>query len=735
MKSLLSLLLLLISNPVFAYKLTLSDVNGKPVPQAVIWLKTMHQVQPQPFITDNNGQAEVGQILEKVQILIRHLSFEEFTDTLPGIQADISIVLKNKDIQLHQVVVTSEYLPKSLGQSIAPVMVFDRQAIENQAANNLEDVLSRQLNMRFTQSGVLGSSMTMNGLSGQNIKFLVDGVPVIGRLDGNIDVSQINLNNVERIEVINGPMAAAYGTDAAGGVINLITRQAVNRKADGGINLYYENIGQYNTDGFAGFNTGKSSFLISGGRNFFDGWSATDTGRAQKWKPKEQIFGSAKYRWVGKKLIAGAQLNVFDEKLSNKGEPRMSPYFAYAFDEYYFTRRITGQLNGTYVINRDYTAGSSASWSYFRRIKNTYRKDLVTLNELLVPGNEEQDTTSMNTFALRGTVSRVREKSPVSFQAGYDLNYDRADGSRFNGETKYNGDYALFFSAEYKATSKLELKPAVRFSYNSNFKAPVIPSLAVRYGFSDHFTARFSYGKGFRAPGIKEMYLYFVDINHNIRGNENLLPEYSDNLYFSLNNTIKAEAVIFDQELSAFYNSMRNLITLAQPDPDESLFTYINLGHFSTHGSSFRTSATYKNISAGAGVSYTGRYNIYSDSADFQKFIYSPDFSANVRYEHPKWKTAIVVYFKFNGKLPGYRLNDDGTITQFTNDSYRFLDATISKKMFANRLSISAGVRNILNVTNINAMTATGAHTSDSGQEAVGTGRSVFGKLTYTIGK
>lgn len=735
MKSLLSLLLLLISNPVLAYKLKLSDQSGKVVPQAVIWLQPLNESRPRPFITDNNGQAEVGEFLQKVQILIRHISFEEYSDTLPGIHSDVAIVLKNKDIQLHQVVVTSEYMPKSLGQSIAPVMVFDRQQIESQAASNLEDVLSRQLNMRFNQSGVLGSSMTMNGLSGQNIKFLIDGVPVIGRLDGNIDVSQINLNNVERIEVINGPMAAAYGTDAAGGVINLITKQSVNRKVDGGINLYYENIGQYNTDGFAGFNTGKSSFLVSGGRNFFDGWSTTDTGRAQSWKPKEQLFGSAKYRWVGKKLIGGANLNLFDEKLSNKGEPRMSPYFAYAFDEYYYTRRITGQLNGTYVINRDYTAGSSASWSYYRRIKNTYRKDLVSLNELLVPGNEEQDTTSMNTFALRGTVNRVRENAPFNFQVGYDLNYDRAEGSRFNGETKFNGDYALFFSAEYKATNKLEIKPAVRVSYNSNFKAPVIPSLAVKYNFTDHLTTRFSYGKGFRAPGIKEMYLYFVDINHNIRGNENLLPEYSDNLYLSLNHTIKADAVTFDQELSAFYNSMRNLITLAQPDPEQSLFTYINLGRFSTHGSSFRTSLTYKNISAGAGVSYTGRYNIYSDSADFQKYIYSPDFSANLRYEYPKWKTAVAVYFKFNGKLPGYRLNDDGTITQFTNDSYRFLDANISKKMFDNRLCISAGVKNILNVTNINAMTATGAHTSDTGQEAVGTGRSVFAKLTYSIGK
>ena len=60
----------------------------------------------------------------------------------------------------------------------------------------------------------------------ENVKIMVDGIPIIGRLDGNIDLGQINLDNIERVEIIEGPMSVSYGSDALGGVINLITKKS-----------------------------------------------------------------------------------------------------------------------------------------------------------------------------------------------------------------------------------------------------------------------------------------------------------------------------------------------------------------------------------------------------------------------------------------------------------------------------------------------------------------------------
>ncbi len=733
----------------FSQNIKVLDPSGNPVVQAVLVIKPLDHSTESIYLTNNSGIVEAGTILKKVQIVVSHVSFKTFADTLDVINKDVEIKLTKKDVQLDEIVVTSEYTPRTAGESVYTVSVINKEQIENQAATDLTDVLNQQLNMRVSQDQVLGSGLTMNGLSGQNIKILVDGVPVIGRMDGNIDLSQILLNNIERIEVVNGPMATSYGTDAAGGVINLISKQATDKTYQGGLNLLYENVGQYNIDATAGSSHGKSSFILGGGRNFFDGWSASDTGRWQEWKPKEQIFGNFKYRYLGKTLVMGYQFSAFDETISNKGTPRINPYYAYAFDEYYKTRRYTNQLNASYILSRDLFANVAVAHSYYQRKKNTYRKDLVTLNENLVVGQistdslnlnpenplSSQDTTIMNSFMARGAISRSKENAIINYQSGFDINIETADGTRFNQSIKQTGDYALFASAEYKASAKLEVKPAIRISYNTDYKSPVVPSLLFKYSVSETMQARLSYGKGFRAPGIKERYLYFVDINHNIRGNENLLPEYSDNFYLSVNKQIRKGKISNLTEVSGFYNDVRNLITLAQPDQNSSLFTYVNLGKFSTHGIGLTNTVSCNSIALTLGASYTGRYNIYADSGNFDTYIYSPDFNASIQYSFSKINLTTSLFFKYNGKLPGYKLNDDNTISQYSNDSYRFLDVVIRKGFFKNSFYVTTGMKNILNITNINAFTQGSAHSSGSDEQAIGTGRTVFMKLQYQFGK
>jgi len=709
--------------------------NGTPVAQAVIILKILPDNQEQFFYTNNKGVASIPPYLVKTQVVVSHLSYEMYVDTLSEIKNDLKINLIAKDIRLDEVVVTSEYTPRIAGESIHPVMVISRTQIDNQAATTLDEVLAQQLNIRIAQDLILGSAMSMNGISGQNIKILVDGVPVIGRLDGNIDISQINLNNVERIEMVNGPMATSYGTDASAGVINVITRQAVDKQYQTGVNLMYQNTGHYNADFLTGYNTRKSSFMVSGGRNFFDGWSADETGRWQQWKPKEHFFGNVKYRWVGKKLIFAYQVNAFNETISNKGTPRISPYFAYAFDEYYKTIRITNQVNGSYLINKDYLVNGNVSYSNYHRNKNTYRKDLVTLNEILIPGSEQQDTTILNSIIVRGTFSRSTADAQVNYQAGIDFNIDNADGTRFNNNVKHAADYAVFASAEYKINSRLDVKPAIRLAHNTEYKAPVTPSVMFRYDVTKTIQARLSYGKGFRAPGIKERYLFFVDINHNIRGNEYLLPEYSDNFFLNVSKKTVTSKIVNSIEISGFYNDIRNMITLAQPDPNNSLYTYINLGKFSTHGASLTNTINYHKLTLGTGISYTGRYNIYSDSGDFKKYIYSPDLNIKAEYNFKKADLTVSVYYKYNGKLPGYKLNTDNTISQFSNDSYKFLDASVRKGLFSKMVYVSGGIKNILDVTNVSATTQGTAHSGDDNQQAVGTGRTYFIKLQFNLSR
>jgi outer membrane receptor for ferrienterochelin and colicins len=116
--------------------------------------------------------------------------------------------------------------------------------IDAQGANTLNDVLRNQLNMQVQNDGLLGSSLSMQGFSSDKVKILLDGIAINGRENGSIDLSQIDLQNVARIEVIQGPMSVVYGTDAVGGIINIITNK--NPRTQFTITNQFESIGKYN---------------------------------------------------------------------------------------------------------------------------------------------------------------------------------------------------------------------------------------------------------------------------------------------------------------------------------------------------------------------------------------------------------------------------------------------------------------------------------------------------------
>lgn len=140
-------------------------------------------------------------------------------------ESDTTISLKPSTNSLQEVVVTGEYNLTASDKSVYNIRVIDAKQIESKQVSSLADLLNTQLNIRLSEDNILGTGISINGLNGQNVKILIDGVPVIGRENGNINLSQILLSNVERIELIEGPMSSMYGTDAIGGLINIITKK------------------------------------------------------------------------------------------------------------------------------------------------------------------------------------------------------------------------------------------------------------------------------------------------------------------------------------------------------------------------------------------------------------------------------------------------------------------------------------------------------------------------------
>ncbi len=325
------------------------------------------------------------------------------------------------------------------------------------------------------------------------------------------------------------------------------------------------------------------------------------------------------------------------------------------------------------------------------------------------------------------------DSAKLNYEIGYDVNYESALGKRIDKHLQYQGDYAGFVTMEYKPVYKLIVKPGVRYSYNTTYKTPVIPSLNVKWILNDAHTLRASYAKGFRAPSLKELYFLFVDINHNIVGNMNLKAEQSDNYSLSYNYRTTIKNCRFKMDVSVFYNDIYNLITLAQTTATE--YSYINIGKYKTAGIQLTNTLRFKKLSFQTGLNYTGRYNDLSETQDLPPFNFSPEASENISYRFIKQKLTLSLFYKYNGKLPGYMLVND-EVFQTSLSDYHTMDITASKLWFKDRVGVSVGCKNVFDVQNISSTAGSGsAHSSSATSVPLSTGRNYFIKLTLSLTK
>lgn len=682
------------------------------------------------------------------EVCVHAIGFEKTIEQYKGIDLNKikRLYILPSHLNLNEVVITAQYAPTIAEKSVQKIQIIDKEKIQQMGAANLKDVFTNQLNVRLQQDNVLGAGMNLQGISGENVKILVDGVPLIGRMNGNIDLSQINVNNIERIEFIEGPLSVQYGTNALAGTINIITKNSSTKKISAGANAYYESIGTYNAGVDFNLALKKHNVQFNAGRNYFDGWNPgddlfyfpkphiADSTRYKQWKPKEQYFGNIAYSYTFKKLNIGFKSAYFDEKIINRGMPR-SPYAETSFDDYYFTKRFDNNVffNGT--LSKNWTVKALAAYNYYDRIKKTVFKDLTTLEEQLSQNSSDQDTNRFSLLMSRASFVHYIDSSNFNYEVGYDVNYESALGKKMKNNVQYMGDYAAFVTVEYKLFNKLLFKPGLRYAYNTIYKSPLIPSLNIKLTVNEKHAFRASYAKGFRAPSLKELYFLFVDINHNIIGNSNLKAENSNNFSLSYQYRQSFNKIRFMLDASLFYNDIYNLISLVQITGTE--YSFINIGKYKTLGFQMSNTLKVENLSFQTGFNYTGRYNdLVSSKNNVPEFSFSPEFQENISYKLIKHKLVMSLFYKYNGKLPGFaKVNDE--IIQTSIQDYHTLDASITKQFFKkDRVGLTIGCKNIFDVRNISTtLIAGGVHSSSSSSMPLSTGRNYFIKLAINICK
>ncbi|UII32940.1 TonB-dependent receptor [Fulvivirga ulvae] len=731
----------------------LDSESSMPVEGATIVVSTTSApARSSMLISDSKGVVSISETTKSSYIIsINHINYKPFADTLQ-LESNQTITLQPTVVQLNELVVTGQYEPQSVRNTVYKVRTINKGRIEKQGATNLQHVLNNELNIRFSRDNATGTSgMSLQGISGQNVKVLLDGIPLTGRSGtaNEIDINQINVSTIEKIEIVEGPMSVNYGADALAGVINIITKKHAPHKLTANLQLHEETVGsEYSlfSEGIhtpaidLGYNINSSWYTQLYARiNKFGGWTGDGTERDKSWYPKNQYFTGALARFSNDDLDIFYKVDYLNELLENLGPVNDNNPLkdAFALDEEYEANRWIHQLQAEFAVGKG-LFNSAVSYSDYKRSTYQFIKNLVTDDEDMTSA-DEQDEIYYKTFFTRNTWNNGLKWQWGTSQLGMDMNYEFAGGTTLNEGEKSLKDIGLFASAELVVGKSLKIRPGIRYAYNSVYEAPVTPSLNLRYGISSNTTLRLGYGRGFRAPSLRELYHEFIDANHNILGNEDLEAEHSNNLNMDINHILTSGKNFFNLSLSAFFNDIDNRITYFTPSGINQPTTYTNISRYKTLGLQWQGQWKTKSLLVNLGYNHTGRYqslNELSDT-DVPQFLYSPELNANVSYSFEKPGITLACFYKYTGKRENYTLTtqDDGTTKPelLKMDGFQWLDFTVNKD-FGKGLTATTGVRNALDITSVNNNYPTDAHNSSAnGQSPVSYGRSYFLQLNYTI--
>ena len=689
---------------------------------------------------------------------------------------------KNDSIQrnrLEEVVLTGQYNAQSVNKSVFEIEVLNQEDIQLLAGNNLADVLTQTLNMNVVpQPGKGRSGIEQFGFSSGYVKILVDNIPIIGDEGfGNaIDVTQINLDDIKQIEIIEGSMGVQYGADAVTGVVNIITKKSSDHRWQITPYIQEETVGNE----YGWFDEGRHIQSLKVGHNFSDKWYAqalytrndykgflnnlkgknyynhhqpepiNDSLRGYEWLPKEQNtfkglvnFNNQKYFRAFYKFeyfteeTLGFANNVNFNK--NSATQTVNPT---ANDEIFSSERFYHHLNVSGEIDRQVNYNISAS--YQQQVKN-YEQFTYYLNSGKKERLDKYDYNTRNGFFSRGTFSNFFNGKKANFELGYEAQLDEGtqsglalqDISQRNKKNKYN-TYSGFVSSEIKPNQTLSFRPGFRLMTSSRFNPQYVASLSTKINLPKDYQLRLIAGTAPKLPDFDQLFTYMVDSNHNVQGNESLRPENGKSIFLHLKKTFwsKDYKLKFRPKLSAWYLDIDDKIDLIVVSNSPLAYRYENIDLYRTWGLSLRNNLSYKNLKTNLGISFSGQSQILNANENYNDdYLYSVQVNTNISYTVDKWDTTFSTFFKYNG--PTYQFVYDGDnsdeITKSKLEGFGWLNTSI-RKTFFDDIVVTLGARNVLDVTRVNLRNGPGStHANGAQSQLLGYGRSYFLKLLYNL--
>jgi vitamin B12 transporter len=439
---------------------------------------------------------------------------------------------------LPDVVVTATRVQTPRAEVLAAVTVLTRADIERAQASDLLELLGRQAGIDVVRTGGPGSLSTINlrGGNSNHTLVLIDGLRVNSAVQGLFDFAHLPLAQVERIEIVRGPRAALWGSDAIGGVVQVFTRDA-DAFAEARAGSY----GHGGIDGGVAFGHGVR-FGVAAGVDALAGFSAmaTDVPPANDKDGYGNRHASLRFAApLGSQQLSGSARFADADNEYDEGESDIRDWNAGV--------RLAGALGArwTHELVVGHSRDRIDSTSEFYDYAFDSDRDSVDWLHRFTP-------SAANAFQLGVNWSRERGFATDSFLGdNYDL--DRRNTGVF---AAWNG---------HRGAHRGEL--SLRHDDNSQFGGTTTANAGWGWDVSEAVRVRASWGQGFRAPNFNE--LYYPGFGGNFfAGSDDLRPERSRSTEVGLD---YAPSAALSFGVSAYSTRVRDLIAFQAPGTNNAI--------------------------------------------------------------------------------------------------------------------------------------------------------------------
>ena len=455
-------------------------------------------------------------------------------------------------IKLSETVITANRTAEDRKDSTAAVTVFTRADIDRLQPTNVADLLSRVPGVQIVQNGGRGSNtgVSIRGTKTAQTLVLIDGVRVGSASAGGASLQHLNLDQIERVEVLRGARSAVYGSDAIGGVIQIFTRRSAGESLQGRVRVAVGNKGVWERS--AGISGGDKDtrFNLSASLDEMTGYDRTH-------KSYDSDADHDAYR---NKAISFSLLHVFNEQL-NAGINVLDQRGKTEYDSPNGRYDPTIPPFGASVPAKPYDDYAVSSTSVFAELQAN--EQLTSRLELGHSEDKQSNydklfpvSTSFNTY--RDSVAWLNtfaadEQHNIS--AGIDYSKDKLRSTTvYKEDSRWN--HAAFIQHSYKG-DRFGTELGLRHDKNQQFGSENTwnAALSVPVGHANEFTL--SYAEGFRAPTFND--LYFPDSPFGRTSTPNLKAEKSKGFELQLRSQLTDTVAL---ESSLYRTDIRNAIAL-----------------------------------------------------------------------------------------------------------------------------------------------------------------------------